>query len=199
MARLAGRRGATAASLTQVCLALTLVGCDSAAPTAAPEATTWSAPPDWVVVATDGGDLHLTLPPWLVAFDNRGAIFANEPPEPGAEIPVQLLAKGPDRAAQLEFGTNLVAWIELHVSGTAQGTTNPGEGRPSVTGVRLPAGPGVRYARIDRPGTALEWRFLVFAITTPTGLAYLQFDGTAAGWAERSAEFDRIAQLLRTR
>ena len=199
MARLAGRRGATAVFMSLGCIALAVAGCDSAAPTAAPDAALWSAPPDWVDVATDGGDLRLTLPPWLVTFDNHGAIFANEPPEPGVEIPVQLLAKGPDRAAQLEFGTDLVAWINLHVSGAAQGLTNPGEGRPSVTGVQLPAGPGVRYARIDRPGTALEWRFLVFAITTPTGLAYLQFDGTAAGWAERSAEFDHIALLLRTR
>jgi hypothetical protein len=178
---------------------LALAACDSAAPTPAPDATTWSAPTDWKVVATDGGDLQLTLPPWLGVFDNRGAIFANEPPPLGAEIPVQLLAKGPDRAAQLEFGANLVAWIELHVSGSAHVLRNPGEGVPAVTRVRLPAGSALRYERVDRAGTALEWRFLVFAIQTPTGLAYLQFDGTATGWAERSAEFDHIAQLLRTR
>lgn len=199
MPRLGGRRGATAVYVTLACVATALAGCDSVAPTTAPDATTWSAPSDWAVVATDGGDLQLTLPPWLVAFDTRGAIFANEPPAPVGDIAVQLLAKGPDRSAQLEFGANLVAWIELHVSGVGQGVTNPGEGRPSVQGLQLPAGPAVRYTRVDRAGTPLEWRFLVFAIQTPTGLAYLQIDGTAAGWAARSAEFDHIALLLRTR
>ena len=65
--------------------------------------------------------------------------------------------------------------------------------------VQLPTGSAIRYERVDRAGTALEWRFLVFAIRTATGVAYLQIDGTPAGWAARSPSFDLIAQLLRTR
>lgn len=200
MERLVERAFRAPLRVALVCIVLALAGCGSDAPTATPERTTWSAPADWKVVTTDTGDLQLTLPPWLGVFDNRGAIFANEPPPPiGGEIPIQLLAMGPDRAAQLEFDDDHVAWIELHVSGQPQGAANPGEGLPSITRVQLPAGLATRYVRIDRPGTPLEWRFLVFAIQTPTGLAYLQIDGTAVGWATRSADFDHIALLLRTR
>jgi hypothetical protein len=174
-------------------------GCGSTIETPVPVSPAWTAPADWSVVSAATGDLQLTLPPWLIPFDRSGAIFANEPPPAGGAIPVELMAQGPDRGAAQEFGRNPVAWIELRVLRPAQGAPHPGEAIPTVTRVQLPAGTATRYERIDRVGTALEWRFLAFAIETPTGLAYLQIDGTLPGWLARGAEFDHIALLLRTR
>lgn len=175
-------------------------GCESGtghSPAPLPLAT---APADWVDVAADGGDVRVTLPPWLVAFETSGGIFANEPPPaPGAQIPVQLYAEGPDAAALPAFVADARHWIEGRVSGPAQGVANPGEGAPVLRQVQLPAGSAIRYERVDRAGTALEWRFLVFAIRSASGVAYLQIDGTPGGWAARSQSFDLIALLLRTR
>ena len=61
-----------------------LAGCDGGVPTEAATpvpAATGPGPPDgWRWVDGHDGELRLSLPPWLEAFDTRGAIFANEVP-----------------------------------------------------------------------------------------------------------------------
>jgi hypothetical protein len=172
-------------------LATALLGCTAPAP--APEPTLpWQPPADWVIVSTADGGLQLTLPPWLVVFDNHGAIFANEAPaDPGGQIPVQLMALGIVEDQPLP-GESLEAWLSRRLS-------DPGQGVPSATRVVLPAGPALRYERIDRAGAPTAWHILVFAIETPRGVAYLQLDGTLAGFAARAAELDRIAFTFRLR
>lgn len=168
-------------------LGLGIVGCGAPGPTEAPA---WTVPPDWVTVSTAGGGLQVTLPPWLVVFDNVNAIFANEPPLPGGEIPMQLMLLPPGSEIQPGSGQDLGAWVAARLQGTGQGT-------PTVRRVTLPAGPAVRFERIDRAGTRTAWRFLAFAIETPAGVAYLQLDGPPDGWAAREADLERIPTLLR--
>lgn len=170
-------------------LALGLAGCAGPGPTDAPA---WTVPPDWVTVSTADGGLQVTLPPWLVVFDNVGAIFANEPPLPGEGIPMQLMLLAPSPDMQPGPGQDLGAWVAARLQGTGQGT-------PIVRRVTLPAGPAIRFERIDRAGTAMAWRFLAFAIETPAGVAYLQLDGPPDRWAAREADLERIPTLLRFR
>ena len=160
----------------------------SAAPTPEPAET---VPPDWVTVRSDGGDLQLTLPPWLVPFDTRGAIFANEPPSPSAPIALQLMATGAGSVDTPSSG-DVAAWIGRKLQ-------DVGSGVPVVTQVSLPAGPAIRYERIDRAGSRDEWHIVAYGVRTASGYAYLQIDGSPDGWRRRAAELDRIAQLLRAR
>jgi hypothetical protein len=178
-------------------VALVLGGCGSIAtsPAAAatPEPTPWSPPADWVTVSTSDLGMQLTLPPWLITFDTLGTIFANKPPPaPGAEIPIQLMATPPGVDLQAEAGDDLVAWLEGRLG-------QQGRGIPVVTEVSLPAGPAVRYERIDRAGTPTAWRILAVAIRTPSGVAYLQIDGPPDAWPGHAADIERIPYLLRVR
>jgi hypothetical protein len=170
-------------------LALGVVGCGGPGPSDAPA---WTVPPDWVTVSAADGGLQVMLPPWLVVFDNVGAIFANEPPLPGEQIPMQLMLLPPRSEIQPGPGQDLGAWVASRLLGT-------GRGIAVVRRVTLPAGPAVRFERVDRAGTATAWRFLAFAIETPAGVAYLQLDGPPDGWAAREADLERIPTLLRFR
>jgi hypothetical protein len=182
------RRGIASLAL----VALVAIGCGPA-PSASPGLATATAPPDWVSVSSKGGDIQLALPPWLVVFDNQGTIFANEPPPaPGAQLPMQMMAEGPATLEHPAVGANLAAWIDARLRDVGQGVAD-------VARVELPAGSAVRYARTDRAGTTLAWRFLVFAIETPRGVVYLQFDGPPDGWARRAEDLELIAASLRVR
>jgi predicted small lipoprotein YifL len=176
--------------LTVATLVAVLAACGGRGPSEVPAAAA-TIPPDWVTVTSATGDLQLTLPPWLVLFDTVGAIFANEPPAPGAAIALQLVAYGAGSAEQPPSG-DVAAWID-------QKLRDVGSGVPSISRVVLPAGPTVRYERIDRAGTRNEWHILAFGIKTPSGYAYLQLDGSPDGWRRRASELEWIAQLVRAR
>lgn len=180
------------AMLAGAALVAVVAGCSGRGPTVAPTtAHVDTVPPDWITVRSDGGDLQLTLPPWLVPFDTIGAIYANEPPAPGAPIALQLMATGAGSLDSPGSG-DVAAWIDAKLQ-------DVGSGVPVVTRVGLPAGPAVRYERIDRAGTREEWHIVAYGIRTASGYAYLQIDGSPDGWKRRAAELDLIAQLLRAR
>ena len=188
--RLRSRRWLGAETLAAAALSVAVAGCVGLAPSEAP-APASTVPPDWVAVRTDGGDVQLLLPRWLEPFDTLNAIFANERPAPGGSIAVQLMASGPG-SEQPPASLDVVTWIDVRLR-------DIGSGIPMVTRIALPAGPAVRYERIDRAGTPDEWHLLVYAIKTPTGYAYLQMDGSPDGWRRRASEFESIAMLLRAR
>ena len=188
MTALVGSRG-----LRVVTVAAIMVVAACAAPASSPEPVSVpTIPPGWVTVSTAGAEIQLTLPPWLVVFDNMNAIFANEAPRPGEkEIPVQLMAMPPG----IDFDPgpgDLVAWIDTRLG-------DPGKGVPVVTEVNLPAGPAVRYERLDRAGTPMAWHILAFAVRTQSGVVYLMIDGLPDAWPEREADIERIPLLLRVR
>ena len=147
-------------------------------------------PPGWVTVSTAGAEIQLTLPPWLVVFDNVNAIFANEAPPPGeTEIPIQLMAVPPGIDSDPGPGEDLIAWIDSQLD-------DPGKGVPVVTEVNLPAGSAVRYERLDRVGTPTAWRLLAFAIRTRMGAVFLMIDGLPDAWPARAQDIERIPLLL---
>jgi len=164
-----------------------LAACSPSTPAPAPAAAT--VPPGWATVSTSTRGVQLTLPPWLIPFDTVNAIFANEQPPPGGSIAVQLRASGPTVDGPAP-GQDVAGWLDSYLA-------DPGSGVPVVTAITLPAGPAVRYERIDRAGTHDEWHILAYGITTPRGFAYLVIDGSPDGWRRRAADFEWIARLLR--
>jgi len=172
-------------------LAAVTVVAACAAPATSPEpAAQPTIPSGWVTVSTAGAELQLTLPPWLVVFDNVNAIFANEAPRPGEnEIPIQLMAVPPGIDSDPGPGGNLVAWIDTRLD-------DPGKGVPVVTQIDLPAGRAVRYERLDRAGTPMAWHILAFAVRTRSGVAYLMIDGLPGAWPGRAEDIERIPALL---
>ena len=189
MTALAGGRGLR---VVAVVAAAALAGCGAAPPSPAAAPTT-AIPEGWITVSTAGAEIQLTLPPWLVVFDNANAIFANEAPPPGEnEIPIQLMAVPPGIDADPAPGEDLVAWIDARLD-------DPGKGLPLVTEVSLPAGTAVRYERIDRAGTPTAWHILAFAMQTRSGAVYLVIDGQPDAWPARAEDIERIPLLLRVR
>jgi hypothetical protein len=157
-------------------------------PVAAP-----TIPPGWVTVSSAGAEIQLTLPPWLVVFDNTSAIFANEAPRQGeSEIPIQLIAVPPGVDSDPGPGDELVAWIDTRLG-------DPGKGVPVVSQIDLPAGQAVRYERLDRAGTPMAWHILAFAIRAQSGAVYLMIDGRPDAWPARANDIERIPFLLRVR
>jgi hypothetical protein len=190
-ARLALAAAAELRGLLAVALiAGTMAACDGTVASGSPGPGS-TVPPDWVTVRSSTRDVQLTLPPWLVPFDTVNAIFANEPPAPGAPIAVQLIGSA-GAVEEPRPGEDVAAWMDRLLA-------DPGSGVPVVTRVSLPAGPAVRYERVDRAATPDAWHLLVFAIRTPSGHAWLQIDASPDGWQRRASDFDRIAQLLRVR
>jgi hypothetical protein len=179
--------------LLVACLAAAVAACDSPTTTPQPNANADSPPSDWVTVSNLEGSIQLALPPYIQAFDNHGAIFANEPPRaPGADIPIQVWAQGPITDDAPRPGEDLLAWVERRLE-------NPGKGTPTVTNVSLPAGAGIRYDRVDSAGTPNAWRIVVFAIESPRGVAWLMLDGPPDEWAARAEDLERVALLFRVR
>lgn len=165
-------------------------GCTGGTPAEAP-APVSTVPPDWVTVTTSAGDVQLLLPTWLVPFDNVNAIYANERPAAGGPIEMQLMASGAG-FMQPPPSMDIAAWIDVQLH-------DVGSGVPAVSHVALPAGPALRYERIDRAGTPGEWHILAYVVRTPSGYAYLQLDGSPAGWQRRASDFEWIAMLMRAR
>lgn len=165
------------------------IGCGSPAPTV-PPAPAWTSPPDWVTVSGNSG-VQLTLPPYIVVFDDHGAIFANEaPPTGSSEIPIQVWAQGPNADEQPRNGESLAAWVERRLE-------NPAKGTPTVTPVSLPAGAGIRYDRVDSETSGWAWRIVVFALQAPGGVSWLMIDGPPAEWAARAGDLERIPMYFR--
>jgi hypothetical protein len=181
----------TVASRTGVALLLlTLVaGCNEAAvaeaPTPVPAATMPVPPAGWTWVAGDNGGMRLALPPWLAAFDTKGAIFANEVP---AGEGLQLLADGRPEP-QPAFGEDLRRWMAARLA-------DVGTGEPVFRDVLLPAGPALMLERIDRGGTAMAWRHRAWAIRTPAGVAFLWIDGPPGAWDPHLDDVERIPVFL---
>ena len=185
---LRGSRGLSTVAL--VMLAACGSQTSSPAPAVAPSA---SIPDGWVTVSTADPALQMTLPPWLLVFDNMTAISANEAPLPGTtEIPIQLMATPPSADTQPGPNGDLLAWLETRLG-------DVGKGVPVVSEVTLPAGPAVRYERLDRAGTPTAWHILAFAIRTPSGVAYLVIDGLPDAWSAHADDIERIPFLLRVR
>src|SRR5262245_56270946 len=135
--------------LLLACVAAAAAACGSPSATPQPNVALWTPPADWVTVSDAEASIELTLPPWIQVFDNHGAIFGNEPPrQPGAAIPLQLWAQGPVIDDGPQVGEALLAWVERRLD-------NPGKGVPTVTRISLPAGSGIRYDRVDSPGTPM--------------------------------------------
>ena len=189
MTAFAGSRGLRVITLAATML---LAACapqaSSAEPVAAP-----TIPPGWVTVSTAGAEIQLTLPPWLQVFDNMNAIFANEAPRQGEnKIPIQLMAVPPGIDLDPGPGADLVAWIDTRLD-------DPGKGVPVVTEVSLPAGPAVRYERLDRASTPMAWHILAFAVRAPSGAVFLMIDGLPDAWPAHAEDIERIPFLLRVR
>lgn len=190
MTALAAGRGLRAMA---VAAAVVLAGCGSQARSPAPVVAPPTIPPGWVTVSTPGAEIQLTLPPWLEVFDNMNAIFASEAPRPGEnEIPIQLMAVPPGVDSDPGPGGDLVAWIDTRLD-------DPGKGVPVVTPVNLPAGPSIRYERLDRAGTPAAWHILAFAVRSRSGVVYLMIDGLPDAWPARAEAIERIPFLLRVR
>jgi len=173
---------------------LEIAACGSQTSSAAPTVAATPAIPDrWVTVSTTDPALQMTLPPWLLVADNMTAIFANEAPPPGtSDIPIQLMAMPPSADTQPGPNGDLLAWLETRLG-------DVGKGVPVVSEVILPAGPAVRYERIDRAGTPTAWHILAFAIRTPSGVAYLMIDGLPEAWPGRVEDIEQIPLFLRVR
>lgn len=172
-----------------ICATAVVAGCTEAIVEPAPAPAIATVPPGWVTVSTSMPGVTLTLPPWLVPFDTLNVIFANEPPPPGGPIAIQLRASGPSIDGPAG-GQDVVKWFDSTLA-------DPGSGAPAVTRVLLPAGPAIRYERIDRAGTRNEWHILAYGITTPSGFAYVIIDGSPEGWRRRAADFESIGRLVR--
>lgn len=169
------------------------LGCGSPTTSPEPAADPWTPPPGWVTVSSVEGNISLTLPPWLQTFDNGGGIFANEPPPGlGAQIPMQLMAQGPVIDDGPNPGESVLGWIERRLE-------EPGRGEPTVTRVMLPAGPATRYDRLDVVGTTYAWRFMVFVVETPRGLAWLEVDGPPDSWPTRAEDLSHLVSSFRVR
>ena len=152
-------------------------------------ATAPETPPGWSRVTSGASDLEVFLPPWMVAFETSGAIFANE--VMADETPgLQLLAEGP-RTAEIQpaAGEPIEAWLAARIEA-------PGAGEPLVESTGLPAGHAIVMRRLDRAGTATAWRIAAWAIRTPYGVAYLLIDGPPERWVGREEDVERIARLL---
>ena len=166
-----------------------VAACGGGAPTPAPRPDTpivVAPPDDWAWTASSDGGLRVALPPWLVAFDTQGAVFANEPP-PGQGL--QLLAQGP-RAGDQPPSNDVELWLR-------ERTFSPIEGFADVEHVDLPAGSGLHIERLDGAGTPQAWQLEAWAIETPDGVGYLQIDGPPAAWNDRHEDVARIAALVR--
>jgi hypothetical protein len=170
---------------------MVLAACGSQA--ASPVAVSPTVSPGWVTVSSAGAAIQLTLPPWLLVFDNTSAIFANEAPRQGeSEIPIQLMAVPPGVDSNPGPRDDLVAWIDSRLN-------DPGKGVPMVSEIDLPAGRAVRYERLDRAGTPAAWHILAFAVRTRSGVVYLMIDGLPDAWPARVDDIERIPFLLRVR
>jgi len=177
-----------AGAVVALALSLAVAGCSSGPPVS-PTPTPPGVPVGWVVSTSSSNDLRVALPPWLVAFDTTGAIFANEVAAPGA-MGLELLAEGPRSVEpQPSAREDLRAWL-------AGRLVDPGAGLPVFRDDILPAGPAVRLDRIDRPGTATARRHRAWAIQTPAGVAFLWIDGPPGAWDAHEADLARIPMFL---
>jgi len=160
-------------------------------PTSAPTSALPEPPADWTTVTSGAGDLRLALPPWLVAFDTTGAVFAYEVVG-GDRQGIELLAEGPGTAEPQPGAEGPGAWLERRMDA-------PGAGVPVRSRVALPSGEAMRVDRIDRPGTPLAWRLTGYAIDTSFGTAYLLVDGPPDAWAGHEDDLARIPLFVRGR
>lgn len=148
-------------------------------------------PAGWTTITVDAGDLRMTLPPWLVPFDSTGALFANEPPAPGAGGFLELIAEGPRTAApQPGIDERLDEWLWRKIGPRVDRTGGV------VREIHLPAGPGGAIDLVRLPGTAQASRLAAYAIRTPAGVAFLLIDGPPAAWAAHEADVSLIPLLL---
>lgn len=143
-------------------------------------------PTGWTRVTSGAGDLDVALPPWLVAFETSGAIFANEVMADGTPG-LQLMAEGPQTAEpQPTDGEAIETWLAARIEA-------PGAGEPLAESTGLPAGDAIVIRRLDRADTATAWRVAAWAIRMPHGVAYLLIDGPLERWVGREEDVERIA------
>ncbi len=149
-----------------------------------------TSPAGWTTIEGGSADLRFALPPWLVAFDTTGAVFANVPGDASRPGFLQLLAEGPRTAEpQPATGESLEAWLLARIA-------LAGPGSDTITRIQLPAGDAVLIERTVGSGSTREWRFRAYAITTSAGVAYLLIDGPAASWPDREADLRLIPLLM---
>ena len=149
-----------------------------------------TVPSNWTVAASDVGDIRVALPPWLVAFDTRTGVLANEVPRaPGAGF-LELLAEGPRSVEPQPASVEQIDdWLAARLNLDAA----------KVSGVAydsLPAGEAVWYAGVDGAGTPAASRYLAYAIITDAGVAFLLIDGPAGLWATHLDDIGLIPYLV---
>lgn len=170
-----------------IALALALVGCGGASPSAVARP---SVPPGWTAITSDAGDVSIALPPWIEPFDTGGPVFANEPP-PADGAWIELMAMGPGTAPPPAGSfDDARQWTERWIA-------SPIAGPATITTVELQGGTTIRIERLDGAGTPGAWRVAAYGYRTPAGMAALIIDGPPAAWAGREADLALIPQLVR--
>ena len=132
----------------------------------------------------------MALPPWLVAFETSGPLFANEPPAFGARRFLELIAEGPRTAQpQPAAGQPLDDWLWSKIGPRVNRTGG------LVRAIDHPSGPGVAIELVREPGTAQARRLAAYAIRTPAGVAFLLIDGPPESWAGHEVDAALIPVL----
>ena len=150
-------------------------------------------PPGWTVAQSGAVDLRMALPPWIVAFDTSGAIFANElPSSPGADF-IQVLAEGPRTAEDRKpaAGEPLDHWLERYWF-----HYEPERGPTTTRSLPLPAGRATELRTTLGAGTDHERSVILYAIATAKGVGFLAIDGPPQQMATRSADLALIPLLI---
>lgn len=150
-----------------------------------------ATPAGWTTVEVATGDVRMALPPWLVAFETSGPLFANEPPEEGATRWMEMIAEGPRTARpQPAAGEPLDAWLWRKLGPRVDRTGG------SVRRIDLPSGSGVAVDLLLQADTPLASRLAAYAIRTPAGVAFLLIEEPPAAWVSHATDASLIPLLM---
>lgn len=183
-------------------LAATIVlvsGCASVVPTAAASATPLerpAVPPGWIPLVSIDGRVEVAVPPDLTGLEQPSGILVQGDFN-GVATPIQIWVSGPrDLLDQPRDGESARAWLLrtgwLPQAGSGGVTTVSDESGGDLV---LPQGPAYRAAVTADAATAAASRVVVYALSTPAGVAVIQILGDAATIRARADEWQRVVSL----
>lgn len=184
------------------CLAASVVllsSCASVAPTAGARATPVerpAVPAGWISLASIDGRVELVVPPDLTELEQSSGVLVQGDFN-GVEIPIQIWVSGPrDLPDQPRPSDSPREWLQrsgwLPQAGSG-GVTSVSDA--SEEEVLMPQGLAYRAALTADAGTEGANRVVVYAISTPTGVAVIQMLGDPASIHARADELNLIALL----
>ncbi len=178
-------------------MAVAVAACGAPAPTVPATLARPDVPQGWTTIASDEGDLWLTVPPDFEPVSTVSGVLAQPPVQDDGKSMLEVWATGPVAVPQPEGGEPIRRWLDRNGWAPVSGGSLVIE-EITERELVLPSGRALELVLVAQPGTDEASRLVIYAIATEEGFGIVRIIGSPPRRLdERASELELVPLLVK--